>query len=151
MDDKVSFGATVESIGNGNYHFPVLKVGEEGRGRRVRGIPVRLKKEQYEKWLNGEKVEIFHAFVGKLSKGANMLIECDDNNEKECIVVMKNGIGYRGGNEFTGKIVEEWCEFETDWGEKHAVMFGFPLKKKYSYEEAKVISDIFTIKGYFLI
>ena len=102
---KVYEGAEVVtfSLKNAEVTIPAIIVGEEGRGRQLGVLPVKLKEENYNKWKDGETVTIHHAKTSETKSGRPKLIETvnDDNNDK-AIVVFRTKIGFRGSNDHTG-------------------------------------------------
>lgn len=102
---KVYEGAEVVtfSLKNAEVTIPAIIVGEEGRGRQLGVLPVKLKEENYNKWKDGETVTIHHAKTSETKSGRPKLIETvnDDNNDK-AIVIFRTKIGFRGSNDHTG-------------------------------------------------
>jgi hypothetical protein len=90
-DNKISNGAAVEELELKNgVKIPVVSIGETGRGRKrsvlpVEGVPV------------GERLE--YAQVATTLKGGNKLRACmPTTTHPECILVLRTGMGFRGGS-----------------------------------------------------
>ncbi|MDR3169319.1 MAG: hypothetical protein LBU27_06255 [Candidatus Peribacteria bacterium] len=100
---EVSLGGLVEERETSTgAKFPVVYVGENGRGRRLAFLPIQLLAENKKKFDAGEEVEVFNVVVGKTQKGGVKLIETNEENSSEALVVMLTDIGFRGSNEHTG-------------------------------------------------
>src|SRR5690606_8627228 len=83
--------------------IPAIIVGEEGRGRQLGVLPVKLTDENYDKWEAGETVTIQFAKISETKSGKPKLIEVEnDNSDNEAIVVFRTKIGFRGSNDHTG-------------------------------------------------
>src|SRR5690606_12199283 len=102
---KVIEGAEVVTFAlkNADVTIPAIIVGEEGRGRQLGVLPVKLTEENYNKWKTGETVIVHNARISETKSGRPKLVEtsADDNNDK-VIVVFRTKIGFRGSNDHTG-------------------------------------------------
>ena len=102
---KVYEGAEVVTFAlkNANVSIPAIIIGEEGRGRQLGVLPVKLRDENYNKWKAGETVKIHFAKISETKSGRPKLVEMesDDNNDK-AIAVFRTKIGFRGSNTHTG-------------------------------------------------
>lgn len=102
---KVIEGAEVVTFAlkNADVSIPAIIVGEEGRGRQLGVMPVKLKEKNYNKWKNGETVTIHHAKISETKSGRPKLIEMESNSDNnEAIVIFRTKIGFRGSNDHTG-------------------------------------------------
>jgi len=104
---RVHEGAEVITFAlkNADVTIPAIIVGEEGRGRQLGVLPVKLTNENYNKWKDGETVTIHHAKISETRAGKPKLIELeksDDNNDDKAIIVFRTKIGFRGSNDHTG-------------------------------------------------
>ena len=139
---SIKEGAKVEKfvLKNANLSIPAIIVGETGRGRRLGVLPVQLSEELRKKWEEGE-VGIFTAEVGQTRNGNPKLITASSksvSNEK-VICVFRTKIGFRGGNDHTGDLAEEWWEFDKFYSED-AKNCGIPMKERYTREETQQYS-----------
>lgn len=91
------------SLKNVEVTIPAIIIGEEGRGRQLGVLPVKLRDENYNKWKAGETVTIHNAKISETKSGRPKLVEMesDDNNDK-AIAVFRTKIGFRGSNDHTG-------------------------------------------------
>lgn len=148
VDEKVTIGARVEKVSRGNFEFPAITVGEEGRGRKLAFIPVKLTSVQYKSWKDKGYAEVYNVSLVKNEKGVTMFKELEkQNNDSNCVVVMKNGIGFRGWNEYTGSLKDEYYEFDMVTVQWEAERLGVAIKDRYSYDEARMISQFLQEKG----
>lgn len=114
---SVTPGAIVGTfeIKRANVQIPAILVGEEGRGRHLGVLPVRLLDRSHEEWQEKGKVQITSARVGQSTTGRPKLYEAEaeDDPMASAIVVFRTKIGYRGGNSHTGDCVGE--EIRKNW------------------------------------
>lgn len=106
LDRGVEKGAVISTLTLKNgTKVPVLKVGEEGRGRSIGLINVQLNKENMKKFENGETVTIYDATLGETKTNRPKLIEVYGTEcSTDAIVVLKTPIGFRGSNRHTGDL-----------------------------------------------
>ena len=89
---------TIEGNEVSNFISPVQKtlsngvvintvsVGEDGRGRKKSYLVI------------DSDQQTTHTRVGKTQNGNNRLFKTTEDSDKECLVVLRTGIGFRGGN-----------------------------------------------------
>ena len=102
---KVYEGAEVVTftLKGAGVSIPAIIVGEEGRGRQLGVLPVKLTEENYNKWKAGETVTIHFAKISETKSGKPKLIEMESNSDNnEAVVVFRTKIGFRGSNDHTG-------------------------------------------------
>lgn len=102
---KVIEGAEVTTFAlkNVDVTIPAITIGEEGRGRQLGVLPVKLTRESHNKWKAGETVTIHFAKISETKSGKPKLIETESNSDNnEAIVVFRTKIGFRGSNDHTG-------------------------------------------------
>lgn len=100
-------GATVGrlSIKGAGMEIPAIIIGEEGRGRLLGVLPVKLTSSQEKEWGKNGTVKIFHAKVGETRAGkAKLFSEEDSSGNNEVIIVLRTEIGFRGSNVHTGDL-----------------------------------------------
>jgi hypothetical protein len=100
INNKVVTGAKVEDrkIQGGAITIQVVSVGEEGRGRLLGYIPV----SNCGLYTDDDGM-LLMADVGLTRAGTPKLVPPKTTlDHDECIVVLKTGMGYRGGNTHTG-------------------------------------------------
>src|SRR5690606_34532628 len=91
------------SLKNVDVSIPAVIIGEEGRGRQLGVLPVKLTEENYNKWKAGETVTIHFAKISETKSGKPKLIEMESNGDNnEAVVVFRTKIGFRGSNDHTG-------------------------------------------------
>ncbi|MEM2928428.1 MAG: hypothetical protein QXP60_05640 [Nitrososphaerota archaeon] len=87
--------ATIDYYRLGDKEFPVIKVGEEGRNRKVGLVPIKLK---------SQTESIKYAIEDN-----NWLIEASENDgeisKEKIICVFRTQIGFRGSNAHTGDCI----------------------------------------------
>lgn len=102
---KVIEGAEVVTFAlkNADVTIPAVIIGEEGRGRQLGVLPVKLNQENFDKWKAGETVIVKNARISETRSGKPKLIETsDDNDNDKVIAVFRTKIGFRGSNDHTG-------------------------------------------------
>lgn len=105
QNGKISGGATVGklSLKGACIDIPAILIGEEGRGRGIGALPVKLTPVQMKEWERNESVEIFHAEVGETkARNPKLLSETVSGSNDAVIAIFLTGIGFRGGNAHTG-------------------------------------------------
>lgn len=114
--------------------IPAITVGEEGRGRELGVLPVQLLPENYAEWQEKGYTQIHYAEIGATMAGKPKLyqMEYSDITEK-CICVFRTMIGFRGANEHTGDLKEEYWVRESFASFPESV----PSKDKYTWEEVQ--------------
>ena len=109
---KVKEGALVEkyTVSSAGIEIPAILIGEEGRGRQLGVLPVKLLPENEKVWKEEGKTEICFVKLGTTRTGRPKLIEIsDDGNREEAVVVFRTMIGFRGGNSHTGDREGFYC------------------------------------------
>lgn len=103
---RVTEGAEVITFAlkNADVTIPAIIVGEEGRGRQLGVLPVKLTEENYDRWKKGETTVIHHAKISETKSGRPKLVETtnSDNDNDKAIAVFRTKIGFRGSNDHTG-------------------------------------------------
>ena len=98
----ISSGAEVITYETSEGNYPIIAVGEKGRGRQFAFVPATLR-QSLDKWKEEGTTTIYQATLGQTHRGLPRLEETEhDQQEEEVIVVIRLGIGFRGGNEITG-------------------------------------------------
>lgn len=108
-------GAYVErhKLANGTM-IPVIRVGEEGRGRRLGLINIALNNDSLNKFNEGTNFKVYAVTLGTTKTGKPKFFEADVSNacEDEAILVMPTHIGFRGNNRHTGDRIDLAVEGE---------------------------------------
>jgi len=101
---QVSAGVKVETLHlkGAGIDIPVVKIGEDGRGRSLGILPVQLSRASMEDWKEKGSINVFSAEVGSTKKGEPKLLESPNGSEAAAIFVFRTKIGFRGGNSHTG-------------------------------------------------
>lgn len=85
--------------------IPVVTVGEEGRGRKLDVLPVKLLPESQPVWDYQKKVRVENVRVGETHSGRPKLIEIEpDGNNSHAVIVMATQAGFRGNNRHGAQI-----------------------------------------------
>ena len=106
----VEEGAVVTTfkLKNIDLFIPAIVVGEEGRGRKLGVLPVRLLPNTYNDWKLNGKVTIYFASISQTKSGRPKLIEQPSpTTTDKCICIFRTKIGFRGSNAHTGDR-EDW-------------------------------------------
>jgi len=99
----VTEGARVENLHlkGAGIDIPVIKIGEEGRGRRLEVVAVAGKNA-------GE--QLMFAEIGQTKSGKPKLLAREEaGTDEKIIVVFRTPIGFRGGNSHTGDRIGWSC------------------------------------------
>lgn len=109
---RVEVGAPVETytLKSNDSKIPVLRVGEDGRGRKEEMLPLELLPSSYKAWKEGKEVIISFVELTTTKAGKPKLREvATSETTDKCVVVFNTQIGYRGGNSHTG----DRCQTQT--------------------------------------
>src|SRR5690606_40374839 len=81
---KVIEGAEVVTFAlkNADVTIPAIIIGEEGRGRQLGVLPVKLTEENYNKWKTGETVIVHNARISETKSGRPKLVETSAEDRK---------------------------------------------------------------------
>ena len=151
-------GVEIETfeIKSGDIKIPAILIGESGRGRKLGVLPVQLSPENYKKWQEGEKVNIFASKIGETKSGRPKLIEVDASTttDENVIIVLRTQIGFRGHNTHTGDVASQWWELDRYFIDK-IKNNEMPLKNKYSNKEKnnyhKILKQVCPGEDYYFI
>lgn len=139
-------GAKVETfdLRTAEVKIPAIIVGEEGRGRKLGVLPVKLTPEKYQEWKEKGEVMIYEATLGKTKSGAYKLLPPGEGEERldYFIGVFRTPIGFRGSNSYTGDKTGKWVVQFPLWKEK---LKKFDTKKEaeqYQKETSLYVSEI---------
>ena len=122
--------------------IPAILVGERGRGRELGVLPVQLTPEQFQEWEErGGNVTITAASVGITRAGKPKLFASPEgaSSTEYALCVLRTKIGYRGSNEYTGDLKDEWWNIDTYYS-RSAKDAGIPLKERYAADEVREYS-----------
>lgn len=136
ISGKVTEGVRVDSftLEGAGVTIPAIIIGEQGRGRKLGVLPVRLLSDDYKKWKENGYMYIHSVEVGTTKAGKPKLFQVEDADTTEkCICVFRTGIGYRGGNSHSGDMKEEY------WVREWFASFpeSVPRKERYAWEEVE--------------
>ena len=88
-------------------NIPAITVGEDGRGRKLGVVPTVLLPNSLEIWENKKSVWINNVRIGQTGAGKAKFFEKEQDNDTDCVVVMRSDYGYRGVNYHGARIVWE--------------------------------------------
>lgn len=141
---EVEEGVRIDSftLKGASVSIPAIIIGEEGRGRMLGAFPVQLLPEQYKEWKENGYTYIYSAQVGETKSGKPKFFQTETeavDTTEQCICIFRTKIGYRGWNDHTGELIEEY--WTPDWYWKSDIRnLGEELKEKYPIEEAMEIA-----------
>lgn len=78
--------------------IPAILVGEQGRGRELGVLPVKLTSQSYQTWAEKGKVNIRYCQLGQTKSGKPKLIETESSKDEYLLLVMRSTFGFRGSN-----------------------------------------------------
>jgi hypothetical protein len=95
--------------------IPVVRIGEAGRGRRMGILPVETLGP-----VQDTPADPYRVYCGRMSttkRGAPKLIETERCSDSSALVAMREPIGFRGSNSFTGDLAGWGCKRCSALGE----------------------------------
>ena len=129
-------GVRVESftLKGAGISIPAVIIGEEGRGRELGVLPVHLLPNAYAEWKEKGCTYINFAKIGKTKTEKPKLFQVEyADTTKKCICIFRTMIGFRGTNEHTGDLKDEY------WVRESFAIFpeNVPQKERYTWDEVR--------------